>query len=328
LNPVKSRKSTRRRSSRQQHVHPATPATLPAWRWDGLRGFVFADLFHTPLILVGTLILFGGAVTLFVTQAGNLASPVDFFRPILPTSQCVTFAFHVLFLNSFLVLVSEAHWLRMWIFGDNETTQQKPSLRWLAILWGLLILTGFLTSDITHQKVGEDAIAGLLSNLMAVSWIFPIAFWAAGTAALFSSADAAIYSFLIVRRFDGSTGKLVQMRTAEIRPAFYTFVVSGIYVITYALVRHFQIPFEKIVFVVMPLNLNILPAFIFAVRRTPQKPILIWISLALYASASTIGFLQSSNQLFWTLMAALMPVLASVVAFVWTFALPQREEQK
>ena len=35
LNPEESRKSTRRKSNGQQHVHPVTPATLPAWRWDG-----------------------------------------------------------------------------------------------------------------------------------------------------------------------------------------------------------------------------------------------------------------------------------------------------
>jgi hypothetical protein len=34
LNPEESRKSTRRKSNGQQHVHPVTPATLPAWRWD------------------------------------------------------------------------------------------------------------------------------------------------------------------------------------------------------------------------------------------------------------------------------------------------------
>ena len=34
LNPEESRKSTRRKSNGQQHVHPVTPATLPAWRWE------------------------------------------------------------------------------------------------------------------------------------------------------------------------------------------------------------------------------------------------------------------------------------------------------
>jgi hypothetical protein len=288
---------------------------------------VFADLFHAPLIAFATVIIFAGCVALYFKHSISAPSLQTFFQPAIPQSLCIIFAFHVFFLNSFLVLMSEGHWLRMWIFGDRETTQQKPSLLWLAGLWGVLMLIGFFASDVSGGKVGEDATVGLLGNLTAISWIFPVAFWAGGTAALFSSADSSIYSFLIVRRFDTSTGKLSQMQTAELKPAWYALLVTALFSIAYTVVRHFHIPFEKIVFVVMPLTLNILPAFVFSIRNRPQKPVLIWLSLLFYGGASTLGFIQPASQLFWTLMAALMPVAAACIALLWTLKLPKAEEE-
>jgi hypothetical protein len=288
----------------------------------GLRGFVFADLFHSPLIVLASCLLLIGCVILGI-KFSIWTMPLDtFFKPVLSQKECIIFAIHVLFLNSFLVISTESHWFRLWLFGDAETTQQRRSQVGIALLWGFLIIIGFFASNLSGGKVGEDAVVALLRNLSGLSWIFPVAFWIGGTAALFSSADASIYSFLIVRRFDNASGKLLQMRMAEVKPVKYTLFITVVFGVAYALVRQFQIPFEKIIFVVIPLTLNVLPAFVFAVRKRPQNPFFIWLSLALYGLASVCGFIQPSSQLFWTLMAALMPIGVSLIACLFTLGKP------
>jgi len=62
LNPGESRKSTRRKSSGQQHVHPATPATLPAWRWDKT---------HYLVALLNSSLFFSYAKRVFIEKQGG-----------------------------------------------------------------------------------------------------------------------------------------------------------------------------------------------------------------------------------------------------------------
>jgi hypothetical protein len=113
------------------------------------------------------------------------------------------------------------------------------------------------------------------------------------------------------------------MRRAEVRPVKYSMLAAVVFSGGYAVVRHFQLPFEKIIFVVIPLTLNVLPALVFAVQKTVQRPFYVWLSLILYATASTCGFFQPAQQLLWTLTAALMPVAVSILAFFRT--LPKQE---
>ena len=289
----------------------------------GLRGFVFADFFQSPLIAGASLLLLIGCLVLGIKSSPTAASLHGFFSPMLDQQQCVIFGIHVFFLNSFLVLVSESHWFRLWIFDQSETREQRTSQIAIAIMWGCLILVGLFASRLSGGQVGENAVVDLLRRLTALSPIFPVAFWLGGTAALFSSADAAIYSALIVRRFDNRSGKLLQVRRAEIAPIRYAVLVTIAFAVAYAAVRYFGLPFEKIIFVVIPLNLNLLPAFVFLIRRRRQRPIFIWLSLLLYTLASVVGFMQPERTLFWTLMAALVPVVLSVAA--WLRTLRDRE---
>jgi len=251
-------------------------------------------------------------------SAGNtIASAVrvgNLFNPILSTRECVLFAFHVSFVNLFLVLVTEPHWLRLWIFKDKETALQVRSVSWTASIWIVLILVGFLASFHSNGKVGEDAVVGLLSKLSLISPVFLVAFWLGGVAALFSSADAQIYSFLVVREFDLKTGKLRTRLMETLDPLRLSLMMSAAFALTYYLVRELNIPFEKIIFFIIPLNLNIFPAFMLAARGLPQIPVYICASLLMYCGCSILGLRQPSDVYLWTLAAALMPLLVGVAA--------------
>ncbi len=279
----------------------------------GLRGFVFADLFQTPMILVGGLLILGGSI-LVGGNALVATFPVEVFRPLLPQRAVILFAVHVFFLNSFLVLVTESHWLRVWIFGRKETTEQVGSCAWTAGLWVILMLIGFLASSVSGGKVGEDAIVGLISQLNSVSPAFSVAFWIGGIGALFSTADAQVYALLLVWQFDTTHGKLRSRRLESLRPFAVSIVASGVFGALYAAVRYGSVPFEKLIFAIIPLPLNALPAFFMAVFDRKQQPIYIGVSLLLYTICSIYGILQAELQFEWTLGAALIPVGVSCVA--------------
>ena len=139
----------------------------------GLRGFVFADFFHSPLILVSALILLIGSV-IFISQSGVSLTSTDIFVPILGVKECLLFSLHVIFLNSFLVFVTEGHWLRLWVFNDNEIKVQSKSILSTAIIWALLSIIGLLTFS-QINNVGTLAVSNLIVKLGDISYIFPIA---------------------------------------------------------------------------------------------------------------------------------------------------------
>src|SRR5262249_51800622 len=124
----------------------------------GLRGFLFADLFHRPIIVIGTLILLIGTFVFLIgvpSDGGHDGRLAGLFGRILtemnapkapaPTSPLlsgVLFAISCPFLNSFLVLITQPHWFRVWMFGEKETTLQVTSLSITAVFWSILILIG------------------------------------------------------------------------------------------------------------------------------------------------------------------------------------------
>lgn len=279
----------------------------------GLRGFVFADIFQSPIIAISAISLVIGSVMLFFKSPVTITTS-EFLQPFLPLKQCLIFALHVTFLNLFFVLVTEGHWLRIWIFGKKETEMQVKSLFSTAIIWLLLILIGFFSFFVSGSKLGEDAIIDLLLKLNNISPIFIVFFWLGAVGALFSTADAQIYSFLLVNEFDNKKGVLNNKMMDKINPIYLSLAFSALFSAAYFTVRHFGLPFEKIVFIIMPMSLNLLPAFVRAARGYEQKPFLIIISVVLYLICSVLGFLQPDNSLAWTLASALMPVLCSLIA--------------
>jgi hypothetical protein len=147
--------------------------------------------------------------------------------------------------------------------------------------------------------------------MSAVSTAFLVAFWVGGMAALFSTADSQIYSFLLVKEFQLSTGKLREILMNNVRPFRSALLTTIVFVLIYAFVRSFALPFEKMIFVVLPVCLNVFPAFVLASLGAKQQPRFILASLALYVICSVLGFLQPSDQFSWTLLAPFCPVLVS-----------------
>ena len=277
----------------------------------GLRGFVFADFFQAPLILLGSLVVLGGVVFLAFSIGSFKQIIIDLPTPMLSLKDCVLFAVQVISLNLLLVLVTEPHWLRVWIFRAKETHLQASSTLATGILWSLLALIGLFAFPLSGNKIGEAAIVSLLQQMSAASAVFVVAFWVGGMAALFSSADSQIYSFLLVREFQLSTGKLREVLMSGLKPVRLSVLTTAIFVSVYVFVRSVNVPFEKMIFVVLPVCLNVFPAFVFAVLREKQQPHLILASLALYFVCSVLGFLQPSNEFFWILLAPFCPVLVS-----------------
>lgn len=279
----------------------------------GLRGFVFADAFQSPIIAISAISLIIGSAILFTQQPITITT-TEFFKPFLTYKDCAVFALHIFFVNIFFVLVTEGHWLRIWIFGNNETKMQVKSLAATAFIVLILIFIGFFSFVISGGKLGEDAIVSLLQSLNKLSPVFLMFFWLGGIAALFSTVDSQLYSGLLVKEFDTKKGKLNNKMMDKINPLYLSLLLALIFSIAYFWVRHFNIPFEKIIFIIIPMSLNLLPAFVRAAKGYNQKPYLLIVSTVLYLVCSVFGFLQPSNQLTWTLASALIPILCSLLA--------------
>ena len=280
----------------------------------GLRGFVFADFFQSPIIGVSALCLITGCAIAFFTK--NNVDFSNLFHPINSYSDCGMFAIHVIFVNFFFVLVTEGHWLRIWIFGQKETQLQIKSLSVTSVIWLILILIGLLSFVITGGKSGESAIVGLLQQLHLLSPVFIVFFWLGGVAALFACADSQIFSFLIVNEFDYKSGQLKNKLMDKISPFPIAMAFACFFSIIYCILRVNNVPFEKIVFIVMPLSLNTLPAFVRAAKGYSQKPKLILLSIICYLIFSIIGLFQPNNELAWTLIAAAWPLFFSLIALI------------
>lgn len=277
----------------------------------GLRGFVFTDIFQTPIIAVATLLLLVGAALAIWTTAPDLTFG-EIIAPAADFWTLVIFSFHVLFLNLFLVVVTEPHWLRVWIFGDKETDLQAKSTFGTAIIWGLVILGGFAATGLAPNAVGQDAVVSFVQSLGNISPAFFSVFWFAGIAALFTTADANVYSFLVVQGFDIKSGRLSQRTLETIRPALFAFVAAGVFVALFLGVRTLSLPFEKLIFLVIPLGLNLLPGLVQLSRQREPNGTFILLSLGGYATCSLIGLFQPERELLWTLLAAFVPVVISI----------------
>ena len=120
----------------------------------GLRGFVFADLFQCPLmaiaslsLLIATMVVVGARVYEY-TNDQNLISALfaQFSAPKVTWVEGGVFALSCLFFNSFFVVVTQPHWLRVWMFGEKEIRLQVRSLSMTCVVWLLLILLGGLAA--------------------------------------------------------------------------------------------------------------------------------------------------------------------------------------
>ncbi len=293
----------------------------------GLRGYVFADFFQSPLVVLGTLAVLIALVifaiqNLHVFQSASFGAVVHkAFEPKIPLWQGALFTVHVLMSNFFFVLVTESHWLRVWIFKDQETRRQLPGTIWAGLVWLLLGFAG-LTAGFITQANGTAGVVPIIGTLSLMQPGLVLLFWLGGIAALFSVSDAQIYNYLMVSRFTVSNGALPttihRPRSAFLTALVAALVFSGVY----ALVRGHALPFEKIVFILLPMSLNALPAFLAVATRRKVHAIWTVISICLYIGASAVG-LEPSKELAWSLYAALMPIAVSIVMFLLQRPEPQ-----
>jgi len=282
----------------------------------GLRGFVLAELFQAPLLLIGSVVLLVGISFAVASNTSPSISitALSLTAPLISVGEGIMFTAHVLILNAFLIVVSEAHWLRAWIFGDRETTMQPTGAISTGISWLLLIAMGLLATTLT-KHTGNEGVAELLESVHAATSnpLFLCAFWVAATAALFSTADAQLYSLLVVRSFRPSTGALddnvARPKNTLALSAAFALILSAIYIV----VRIFNLPFEKLIFLIIPLNLNILPAFAAMYSKYEPPPLIILCSLFFYGFFGVVGLSQPHQNFFWTLASALVPAVISLV---------------
>jgi len=280
----------------------------------GLRGFVAADLLHSSLIVISVLMIAGGTLALLASAPWSTSAIKSALKPLSEVPATIIFFVHLMIVNGFIVLTSEAHWLRMWVFSTKELTMQVRAQMLTASIWAILILVGLVASQLTGA-IDTANVSGLLGHLSDVSPIFLIAFWVGATAALFSTADSQIYCFRLVRSFSCKTGRISEVGAAK--PSFV--VALGGSILTagvYYCVRRIGVPFDKIVFVLLPLTLNFVPALVLLAfgREIPRG--LVYFSAAGYLGIAILGFIADQTDMTYSLAAATVPIAATCLGLL------------
>jgi hypothetical protein len=293
----------------------------------GLRGFVFADLFQCPLmataslsLLIGTILVLGARLYEYTNNQSLInALFAQFAAPEVSWVDGVFFALSCVFLNSFFILVTQPHWLRVWMFGEKEIRLQVRSLSMTCAVWLLLILVGSLaavmlsdTATGAETNNATNVVLTFLRRLTEISPLFAVAFWVAGMAALFSISRNQIYSFLLIKYFDPEKETISDGPSGFSRPALPSAFAAALFALIYLFVRRVDIPFDSLVVVLLPLCLNIVPGLVLAARGKPQAPMLLLVSLTLYVACALLGLVIHESLLY--VGAPLMPMILSVVA--------------
>jgi hypothetical protein len=285
---------------------------------NGLRGFIFVDLLLGPLILLGILALCAG-VTLSVLPTlqteGVLAHLLA--SPKIPTTSLIVFCFATIFLNGFIIICSEAHWLRVWAMPQHVRLGTKRSGFVTALLWLVLIIIGLLGASLVDGAVGVDGVVKLVNILSQHSTWYPIAFWVGATAAILSVTDGQLYAGVVLLAFDTETGTLKSSPRALKAPLASGLVAAIIATIVYVVVEVTAFPFDQVVFFTLPFFLCLTPAFVQMLRHGNITVVPIVISVTLYLLCG-LGMIIGPNEyrLLLSLAAPLMPLAVSLlVAF-------------
>jgi hypothetical protein len=281
----------------------------------GLRGFVFADALQAPILALITLAILGLLVaSVFIKGNVSLSNTLS---PLGGFTTASIFTLHVLILNSFMTLVTEGHWLRLWLFGIKEARLQVRGMGTTAIGWLILVIVGLLSGVITTAS-GDQGVADILRFLDERFPFILLLFWLGGAAALFATADGNLYSFFLVRAFSTSEGKLIEAHARRPKnPLIFALGWAGLGTLIYYVVRAAEFPIEKIIFVCIPFSLNLLPSI---TRIAYAKRAHAWftvLSVVGYLAIGGIGLSQSHDDLAFTLGAAFVPVIISAIARFW-----------
>lgn len=284
----------------------------------GIRGFVFADLLHTPLIAIAAISLLVGALWLATQSLPDLALS-EIIAPVLSAPDPVIgvhpgwiFAAHVLVLNLFQVTCTEHHWFRMWLFGETELSRQFRGTALTGLVWLAMLPVGFLAFFVSNAP-GEAAIGSLVPALSDLFSWFGVLFWIGATAALFSTADMQIYSGLLVSRFNASRGCLEDISLNPLKSLLWAACVALAFAAAYTGARAAALPLEKIIFVMVPMCTVLLPAFLHFRWKRVVMPWVLVLSLFGYGTMAALGFRVEEHNFFFTLSAVFVPLLVSVL---------------
>jgi hypothetical protein len=289
----------------------------------GLRGFVFADAFHAPLLALATLALVFAATLRYAAIAGpspfSLSRIHDIAQPIVSTNQGLLFILHVFILNSFLVVFTEAHWLRLWALTDKPVMRrQVRGALSTAAIWTILSICGLLAFAIT-RSTGDRTAIDLVSSFTGAAGSFVAAiFWLGAAAALFATSDIQMYSALLLHQFNPKTGSVDDTQFARLKPTILSFCIAITFLGLYSLARFFDLPFEKIIFVIVPFSLNMMPGFTALLKRRQPRAFWIATSLCGYLAFALVGFFRPDTEYVWTLAASLVPVVVSLIVAILT----------
>lgn len=286
----------------------------------GVRGIAFLDFLLTPLIFAGVLSLLVGAI-FFLPNVAATPAPgalVELLKPDVPSWVVWLFVAHVLCLNPFLIVVTEGHWFRRWAFGEPELRQQVPGLFVVVVISCLLVAVGLLAGYYLPGEPGDALIGRLLASLEDKLVFFAAAFWIAGIAALFSTADVQILGLVFTVGFRPSEGKASLENWIIKQPALSATALAVLLVVVYFLIRIvLKLEFEKLVFIVLPAAISLLPLFVLKLRYRTWKAWHYWLTVAGllgYGCISMAGLIRPAEQLQLNLAAILVPVfLASIV---------------
>jgi hypothetical protein len=288
----------------------------------GVRGFVFADLIQVPILGMCFIVLCASAIAVWIeSSAAEVAYPDSIIGLLQPSPQrdatdyslILLFVLHVTAVNLFLPLVSETHWLRVWAFKEMEIATQRSGLAATTLLAIPLIVAGVCTYYFLKGQSGDAAIFGLVAAITQLHPVFGFIFWVAAVAALFSTADTHIYAALVLSRFNSKTGQMVQPHRS---PFLFALLSSFLFVSMYALVqevesRYGKVIFNKIVFIVVPSALILLPPILDLARANKPSIGKLYLAAIGYWTASVIGLFAESRFLVANLIAALIPVSLS-----------------
>lgn len=284
----------------------------------GVRGIAFLDLLLTPLIFFGIVVILIG-VALLVAESSPTLAPVDLFEPKLPAQVVVIFVAHVFCLNPFLIIVTEGHWFRLWAFGQPELKQQIPGLVVVAVVSVVMVAIGLLGSYALPGEPGDALISRLLTKLDSQLPVFAAAFWIAGIAAMFSTADVQILGLALMSGFKSSTGTSSLSDGILTRPAISAVALAAILAGVYYAIRiHLKLDFEKLIFFILPAAITLLPALLFRLTRRSASGVhfaILLLGLLGYVAMSLAGLLRPADQLALNLAAVLVPVAIS--AGIW-----------
>lgn len=279
----------------------------------GLQGFVFADALHGLIIGIAIVSIVIQLICFSTdhTVAHSISLP-DFFSSLASPIEIVLFLVHVFLINAFFVILAESHWLRLWLFEEKEVKYQIRAQALTAFLWGGIIFAGLSAYSLVG-KTETDLVADTLLKFLALPIPFVYAFfWMGAIAALFSTADGQLYCFFLVRAFDPKRG-LIPDKAKRIRDPFLFSISAGtLFALVYFVVRFLEIPFEKIVFSVMPITMNLLPALLPLVAGKKPKICYTVYSLVIYSLVVFIGLLIPSTALYASLGAIVVPILFSL----------------